>query len=52
MDRERFLQQVAYLRERRCHPYGAALAYGPIVELLKQQFQIATSDRDEGWLHS
>src|SRR5262245_25261536 len=31
----------------RCHPYGAALAYGPIVELLKQQFQIDTSDRDE-----
>src|SRR5712691_10214787 len=31
----------------RCHPYGAALAYGPIVELLKQQFQIDTGDRDE-----
>ena len=31
----------------RCHPYGAALAYGPIVELLKQQFQIDTSDREE-----
>src|SRR5215510_6488836 len=31
----------------RCHPYGAALAYGPIVELLKQQFQIDASDRDE-----
>jgi class 3 adenylate cyclase/DNA-binding CsgD family transcriptional regulator len=31
----------------RCYPYGAALAYGPIVELLKQQFQIDTSDRDE-----
>jgi class 3 adenylate cyclase/DNA-binding CsgD family transcriptional regulator len=31
----------------RCHPYGAALAYGPIVELLKQQFRIDTSDRDE-----
>ena len=24
----------------RCHPYGAALAYGPVVELLKQYFQI------------
>jgi predicted ATPase/class 3 adenylate cyclase len=31
----------------RCHPYGAALAYGPIVALLKQQFQIDASDRDE-----
>ena len=31
----------------RCQPYGAALAYGPIVELLKQQFQIDASDRDE-----
>ena len=31
----------------RCHPYGAALAYGPIVELLKQHFQIDTSDREE-----
>jgi DNA-binding CsgD family transcriptional regulator len=31
----------------RCHPYGAALAYGPIVDLLKQQFQIDASDRDE-----
>src|SRR5712691_227533 len=31
----------------RCHPYGAALAYGPMTELLKQYFQIAPSDRDE-----
>ena len=31
----------------RCQPYGAALAYGPIVELLKQQFQIDTRNRDE-----
>lgn len=34
-------------RDGRCHPYGAALAYGPIIDLLKQQFQIDTSDRDE-----
>jgi predicted ATPase/class 3 adenylate cyclase/DNA-binding NarL/FixJ family response regulator len=31
----------------RCHPYGAALAYGPIIEILKHHFQINPSDRDE-----
>ena len=35
------------LAQPQAHPYGTALAYGPIVELLKQQFQIDTSDRDE-----
>ncbi|MBI3800503.1 MAG: AAA family ATPase, partial [Deltaproteobacteria bacterium] len=33
--------------EGRCQPYGTALAYGPIIEVLKQLFQIAASDRDE-----
>src|SRR5262245_19280229 len=31
----------------RCHPYGAALAYLPIMELLKQYFRIDVSDRAE-----
>src|SRR5262245_16512360 len=31
----------------RCQPYGSALAYGPIIEVLKQFFQIAASDSDE-----
>jgi class 3 adenylate cyclase len=31
----------------RCQPYGSALAYGPIIEALKQLFQIAASDREE-----
>jgi DNA-binding CsgD family transcriptional regulator len=31
----------------RCHPYGAALAYLPVIDLLKQYFQIDTNDRDE-----
>jgi DNA-binding CsgD family transcriptional regulator len=31
----------------RCHSYGAALAYLPIMELLKQYFRIDVSDRDE-----
>jgi class 3 adenylate cyclase/DNA-binding CsgD family transcriptional regulator len=31
----------------RCHPYGAALAYLPIIDLIKQYFQIDASDRDE-----
>jgi class 3 adenylate cyclase/DNA-binding CsgD family transcriptional regulator len=31
----------------RCHPYGAALAYLPVIDLLKQYFQIDASDRDE-----
>jgi predicted ATPase/class 3 adenylate cyclase/DNA-binding CsgD family transcriptional regulator len=31
----------------RCHPYGAALAYLPIIELLKQYFRLDVSDRDE-----
>jgi hypothetical protein len=31
----------------RCHPYGTALAYGPIVELLKQHCEIDVSDADE-----
>jgi DNA-binding CsgD family transcriptional regulator len=31
----------------RCHPYSAALAYLPVIDLLKQYFQIDASDRDE-----
>ncbi|HEX9871994.1 MAG TPA: adenylate/guanylate cyclase domain-containing protein, partial [Candidatus Tectomicrobia bacterium] len=31
----------------RCHPYGAALAYLPVMDLLKQYFQIDVSDRGE-----
>ena len=34
------------LLEGRCSPYGAAVAYLPIIELLKQNFQIAPSDTD------
>lgn len=37
--------------EGRCHPYGAALAYGPIVELLKQYFRIDAGDRDQDMQH-
>src|SRR5439155_1646270 len=33
--------------EGRCQPYGMALAYGPVIEVLKQFFQIAASDRGE-----
>ena len=33
--------------EGRCHPYGTALAYGPIVEWLKQHFQIDVGDSDK-----
>jgi DNA-binding CsgD family transcriptional regulator len=33
--------------EGRCNPYGAALAYLPVMDLLKQYFQIDASDRDE-----
>lgn len=31
----------------RCHPYGTALAYGPIVEVLKQHMHLDASDRNE-----
>jgi class 3 adenylate cyclase len=31
----------------RCHPYGTALAYLPVMDLLKQYFQIDVSDRGE-----
>ena len=31
----------------RCSPYGAALAYGPIIEVLKQYCGIDASDQDE-----
>jgi DNA-binding CsgD family transcriptional regulator/tetratricopeptide (TPR) repeat protein len=31
----------------RCHPYGAVLAYLPIIDLIKQYFRIDASDRDE-----
>jgi predicted ATPase/class 3 adenylate cyclase/DNA-binding CsgD family transcriptional regulator len=31
----------------RCQPYGAALAYLPVIELLKQSFQIDLRDRGE-----
>jgi tetratricopeptide (TPR) repeat protein len=31
----------------RCHPYGAALAYLPVMELLKHYFQIVVTDRSE-----
>src|SRR5439155_20547727 len=33
--------------EGRCQPYGMALAYGPVIEVLKQFFQIAASDSGE-----
>ena len=29
----------------RCHPYGMALAYGPMVEMLKQRFQLDRATR-------
>ena len=32
----------------RCHPYGAVLAYLPVIDLLKQYFQIDVSDRGRG----
>ena len=35
----------------RCHPYGAALAYLPIIDLVKQYFRIDASDRDEDIRH-
>ena len=35
----------------RCHPYGTALAYGPIVEMLKQRFQLDASDQDADIQH-
>ena len=35
----------------RCHPYGMALAYGPMVEMLKQRFQLDVSDQDEDIQH-
>jgi len=31
----------------RCHPYGAVLAYLPIIDLVKQYCRIDASDRDE-----
>jgi predicted ATPase/class 3 adenylate cyclase len=31
----------------RCHPYGVALAYWPMVDVLKQHFQIGVNDGDE-----
>ena len=31
----------------RCHPYGAVLAYLPVIDLVKQYFRIDASDRDE-----
>jgi predicted ATPase len=34
------------LLEGRCSPYGTAVAYLPIIELLKQNLQIAPSDTD------
>src|SRR5215468_6771120 len=34
------------LLEGRCSPYGTAVAYLPIIELLKQNFQITPSDTD------
>jgi class 3 adenylate cyclase/DNA-binding NarL/FixJ family response regulator len=34
------------LLEGRCSPYGTAVAYLPIIALLKQNFQIAPSDMD------
>jgi class 3 adenylate cyclase len=34
------------LLEGRCSPYGTAVAYLPIIELLKQNFQIAPNDTD------
>jgi predicted ATPase len=37
--------------EGRCHPYGAALAYLPIMDLVKQSFQIDVRDRDEDIRH-
>ena len=33
--------------EGRCHPYGMALAYLPLVELLKQYFRIGVNDGDD-----
>ncbi len=33
--------------EGRCHPYGMALAYWPMIELLKQHFRIGANDGDE-----
>ena len=33
--------------EGRCHPYGAVLAYLPVIDLVKQYCRIDASDRDE-----
>jgi predicted ATPase/DNA-binding CsgD family transcriptional regulator len=45
-----FLQTLAgeefTLLEGRCSPYGAAVAYLPIIELLKQNFRITPNDSD------
>lgn len=38
--------QACLWLDGRCQPYGAALAYGPISELLKQYFQIDPADRE------
>src|SRR5712691_2096241 len=35
----------------RCHPYGAVLAYLPIIDLVKQYCRIDASDRDEDIRH-
>jgi predicted ATPase/class 3 adenylate cyclase/DNA-binding CsgD family transcriptional regulator len=45
--RQALVQDDCTWLDGRCHPYGAALAYGPIIEILKQYFQIDPSDRDE-----
>jgi DNA-binding CsgD family transcriptional regulator/tetratricopeptide (TPR) repeat protein len=43
-------QNLTWL-EGRCHSYNAAVAYLPIVEVLKQHFQINSSDSDELIIH-
>jgi class 3 adenylate cyclase len=44
--RQVLVDEACTLLEGRCSPYGTAVAYLPILELLKQNFRIAPSDTD------
>jgi class 3 adenylate cyclase/DNA-binding NarL/FixJ family response regulator len=44
--RQSLVDEEFTLLEGRCSPYGTAVAYLPIIELLKQNFQIVLNDTD------
>ena len=44
--RQALSHEACTLLEGRCSPYGTAVAYLPIIELLKQNFQITPGDTD------